>query len=400
MCYQDGHGGAFIGAKRLHHALRNEGVDSTMLVRNKASDDPSVIQYKDDVTNLQKKFNSRIVSMIPEWKKISQGTNSFNLRYTGVHQIINRSDADCVIMHWIGNDTISIRELGLITKPIIWRLADMWAFSGSRHYSNDKEMKAVENSDPSVPAIDRLIWNRKINSWRSLDMKIVCGSDWLSSKARKSKILGSYETLTIPSSLDTEIFSPSENDNYNKSTYPQSYRLLFGAHDAIHDTRKGFDLLVNSLALLKQKKTELNFELKVFGHRKKETLWFNDIKVECDGYIKNESTLAKLYNDSDLFIIPSRADNLPFTAMESLSCGTPVVGFAVGGIPEIIDHKRNGFLAKPFDCKELSEGIAWTMKQLNNRKINLRDNARKKAIKTYSYEAQARSYINLAESII
>ena len=102
----------------------------------------------------------------------------------------------------------------------------MWAVAGA--YSDDKELKALESSDPSLPAIDRLIWNRKINSWRSLDMKIVCGSEWLSSKARKSKIFGSYETLTIPSSLDTEIFAPSENGNYNNSTHSQSYRLLFG----------------------------------------------------------------------------------------------------------------------------------------------------------------------------
>ena len=157
---------------------------------------------------------------------------------------------------------------------------------------------------------------------------------------------------------------------------------------------------VNSLALLKQKKPELNFELKVFGHRKKETLWFNDIKVECDGYIKNESTLAKLYNDSDLFIIPSRADNLPFTAMESLSCGTPAVGFKVGGIPEIIDHKINGFLAKPFDCSEFARGINWVC-DLNSDALKIiRQNARQKALNKYSLKAQATSYIKLIESVI
>ena len=77
------------------------------------------------------------------------------------------------------------------------------------------------------------------------------------------------------------------------------------------------------------------------------------------GVIKEESEMANLFNWADLFAIPSRADNLPFTAMESLSCGTPVVGFTVGGIPEIIDHKRNGFLAKPFDCTAFADGINW-----------------------------------------
>lgn len=372
-----------------------------MLVRRKVSKDTSVIQYQEKISKCEKRFNNWIVEKMPEWRTAVTGTNSFNLRHTGVHLTINQSDADCVIMHWVGNDTISIRELGLITKPIVWRLADMWAFSGCKHYSEDFELERLEkypqNSDKNI---DRLIWGRKKKFWNNLNLKVVCGSDWLSSKARSSRLLGKYDTFTIPSSLNTKIFSPNENFN---SCFPKERKvskLLFGANSAITDPRKGFDLLVNALESLKDRRPEIKFELKVFGHSKKETLWFKNIKVESVGYVTDEKDMAKLYNESDLFIIPSRADNLPFTAMESLSCGTPVVGFEVGGIPEIIEHKKNGFLATPFDCHELSEGIAWTLGQLKHKNRNLNANARKKAVTTYSYEAQARSYINLIESII
>ena len=131
-----------------------------------------------------------------------------------MHKIINKSDADCVIMHWIGNDTISIREIALIDKPIIWRLADMWAFSGCTHYSDDKELDALENPSSKVQgSIDKFIWFRKKKSWQDLQMKIVCGSEWLSSKVRSSSILGNYEAFTIPSSLNTDIFAPNKTEN-------------------------------------------------------------------------------------------------------------------------------------------------------------------------------------------
>ena len=203
-----------------------------MLVRRKVSNDTSVIQYQEKISKCEKRFNNWIVEKMPEWRTAVTGTNSFNLRHTGVHLTINQSDADCVIMHWVGNDTISIRELGLITKPIVWRLADMWAFSGCKHYSEDFELERLEkypqNSDKNI---DRLIWGRKNKFWNNLNLKVVCGSDWLSSKARSSRLLGKYDTFTIPSSLNTKIFSPNENfsafkkvNSFKRRSFPRQQK--------------------------------------------------------------------------------------------------------------------------------------------------------------------------------
>lgn len=396
LSFQDENGGAFIGAKRLNHALIKQGVECSMLVRKKVSNDPHVIQYSENIKEFQKRFNRLIVAKMGEWRKNLKGTNSFNLRHTGVHKIINNSDADCVIMHWIGNDTISIREIALIDKPIIWRLADMWAFSGCTHYSDDKELDALENpSSPVQGSIDKFVWSRKKKSWQDLQIKIVCGSEWLSSKVRSSSILGNYEAFTIPSSLNTDIFAPSRSAN-NKNSH--ECNLLFGANNALKDPRKGFDLLIEAIVILKKNKPDLRIKLKVFGHSKQEKLNIRGIEVNSVGYIKEEVVMSKLYQETDIFMIPSRADNLPFTAMESLSCGTPVVGFAIGGIPEIVDHQVNGFLASPFNCNKLAEGIEWI---INRRKSSnlLQTNAREKATRLYSYQSQAKSYINLIDSI-
>ena len=152
-------------------------------------------------------------------------------------------------MHWIGNDTISTRNC-LIDKPIIWRLADMWAFSGCTHYSDDKELDALENPSSKVQgSIDKFIWFRKKKSWQDLQMKIVCGSEWLSSKVRSSSILGNYEAFTIPSSLNTDIFAPNKTENNINS---HECNLLFGANNALKDPRKGFDLLIEAIVNLKK----------------------------------------------------------------------------------------------------------------------------------------------------
>ena len=399
LSYQDDDGGAFIGAMRLHYALQKENIQSSLLVRRKLSDDPSVIQYKVQTTKSQERFNEWIVEKMPQWRVAVTGTNSFNLRHTGVHQTINQSDADCVIMHWVGNDTISIKEIAKIKKPIIWRLADMWAFSGCQHYCEESLSELEMQSGKTANNIDQLIWKRKKKYWQPKRFNVVCGSEWLSRKAKESSLFRHAKVTTIPSSLDTNIFKP-RNTEKQRSNPPVTCKILFGAQNAFSDKRKGFDLLIDSLLHLRKINPKINIRLKVFGNPSQEIKYFRSIKTESLGVIEAESEMAKLYNWADLFAIPSRADNLPFTAMESLSCGTPVVGFAVGGIPEIIDHKKSGFLAKPFDCTDFADGINWIYNLDSVSRKNICQNARKKALDQYSLKAQATSYIKLIKSLI
>lgn len=400
LSYRDDLGGAFIGAKRLHKALLRHGVDSKMIVRSKVTSDPTVFQYKVNIKPWQQKFNDWVVLKYPKWKSFTNESTSFNLRHSGVHNIVNDSDADCVILHWLGLDTISIREIALINKPIIWRLADMWAFSGCMHYNNDEHLINLENSpNNSSTSIDQLIWRRKLRNWQSLQATIVCGSNWLAKKAKKSRLFGRLNIHKIPSSLDVDTFKPRVELSSRRYWQKRKFVILYGAQNALKDSRKGFDLLMESLIILKETNPNLKFSVKIFGHSRKETLLKNGIEIDCVDFISNERDLAEIYNSSNVFVIPSRMDNLPFTAMESLACGVPVVGFDIGGVPEIIDHKINGYIAKPFDCKDLSKGISWILNQSQNGLEKLSFFARKKALKNYSFDSQAKSYIELIETL-
>lgn len=275
----------------------------------------------------------------------------------------------------------------------------MWAFDGCRHYCSENELRDVDSFSEKRGSINNLIWKRKKRHWQSSRFNIVCGSDWLANKAKKSLLFRNSNVSTIPSSLDTEIFRPIAQESVTSPKDSNSCSILFGAQYALSDKRKGFDLLIESLVKLRSMNPRLKFDLRVFGHSTVETLHIRGIKIECLDFIKCETEMAKIYNKSDLFVIPSRADNLPFTAMESLSCGKPVVGFEVGGIPEIIDHKKNGYLAPPLNCEEFARGINWIQEELKNGKTYLCANARKKATDNYSYDAQAQSYIQLIKVI-
>ena len=108
--------------------------------------------------------------------------------------------------------------------------------------------------------------------------------------------------------------------------------------------------------------------------------------------------MAAVYRSADLFVLPSLEDNLPNTIMEALACGVPCVGFRVGGIPEMIDHRRNGYVANFRDTADLAEGIRWVLRDADTEA--LRDQARHKVMRCYSQQSVAAQYIELYNEMI
>ena len=111
------------------------------------------------------------------------------------------------------------------------------------------------------------------------------------------------------------------------------------------------------------------------------------------GYVSEEKRIVNIYNAADVFVLPSLEDNLPNTIMEAMACGVPCVGFKVGGIPEMIDHMRNGCVAKFRDSDDLAKGMQWV---LTGSDIgNLSDNCLKKVVASYSQHSVAIKYIEV-----
>ena len=127
-------------------------------------------------------------------------------------------------------------------------------------------------------------------------------------------------------------------------------------------------------------------------------LQFEHIHVTFVGYIGDSHVLAALYSIADVMVVPSLTENLSNTIMESLSCGTPVVGFDIGGNSDMIDHKKNGYLAKERDCEDMAKGIEWCL--VHNADNVLSENAREKVMDNYTIEKVSEQYKQLYESLL
>lgn len=375
----DNRGGAARAAYRIHTALIQAGVSSIMMVGEKNSNDNSVIPYTVPFKEKKISFAKKILSLDRNLNHVYRSCNIFP---SGIHKIINELDIDIVNLHWIGHELISIPEIRKIKKNIVWTLHDMWPFSGSEHYNLNKKNKI---------SVDNFIFKIKKIYWRKIEFHFISPSKWLSDSLYNSSIFHRKKCKIIPNCLDTDIFKPMEREKArNFFNIPLNKKIiLFGASGGKNSYRKGYLYLKE--AVEKISKDRKDIECVVFGGKKDGIENINNIVIRNIGKVYDDNELSLLYSAADVFVTPSVIDNLPNTIMEAMSCGTPCVGFAVGGITEMIDHEINGVLSEPFDTNSLSQGIDWIISN-NERQSQLGEEARKKVINNYCRTIIAEQY--------
>jgi glycosyltransferase involved in cell wall biosynthesis len=178
--------------------------------------------------------------------------------------------------------------------------------------------------------------------------------------------------------------------------------LLFGADGGTSDPRKGFDLLIEALKYLRlqvEGTSLASLELVVFGQSKPLSTPDIDFPIHYAGRLHDDVTLSLLYSASDLFLIPSRQDNLPNTGLEAHACGTPVVAFRTGGLVDIVDEGITGMLAKPFDPSSLASAIIYIL-QDSRRLVDLGRASRARALRLWDASVVANQYMKLYDMII
>jgi glycosyltransferase involved in cell wall biosynthesis len=168
--------------------------------------------------------------------------------------------------------------------------------------------------------------------------------------------------------------------------------ILFGAMKSTKDKRKGFQYLKSAINVLSE---DFDFEAIVFGNSGKDDQL--NIPINYMGNFPN-NMLTTLYSAADVFVAPSVQDNLPNTVMEALACGTPSVAFDIGGMSDMIIHKENGYLAKPFDTNDLARGIEWIVRH-DQRKKDLSDKSRKYVENNFELKYIAKKYADLYSQI-
>jgi glycosyltransferase involved in cell wall biosynthesis/Tfp pilus assembly protein PilF len=419
LCTQD-FGGAGIAAFRLHKGLLSLGFDSKFIVLDKKNNDPSVLVIPENLDKLnvcivpdsyksQKMYSLWVYwdRLMAQYKQRPVGCELFTdiTSVADISLVKEIQEADIINFHWVAGmlDFPNLSD-ALKGKNIVWTLHDMNPFTGGCHYTGD--CKKFEDECNSCLQLGSVEYNdlshrnflAKNNAFSQMQISIVTPSKWLGIQAAKSKLFNNFKVSTIPYGLPLQTFkNHSKLDLKKEYNIPPTHKIILFGADYVTNKRKGFKLLIEALDEL-YKKGIKDILLGVFGVLGENTIDESKFPVIKFGPISSEETLSKIYSMADVFVVPSLEDNLPNTVLESLACGTPVVGFNIGGIPDMVKHKETGYLAEKGDVKDLANGIKWV---LNSKKYNkISKLCRKVAEEKYDLSIQANSYIDLYKSLL
>jgi glycosyltransferase involved in cell wall biosynthesis len=409
-------GGASIAAQRLFDSLIDNGIQSKFFSTNSTYKQgyerltfPSEINLVDRVkrkfyarkyyTRLKKYLSGRPV----EYELFSSPELLQNTIFPFKDE--NRS---IIHLHWISEwiDYTSFFNSIPDHMPVVWTLHDMNPFTGGCHYSWSCQKFAEEchtcpqlNNNRQERDLSNYNFKIKEEALRNKQIHIVADSYWLEAQARKSRIFRNAKSFqTIHYGLDFEAFSPIEKKFAKKALGfdETDFILCFGA-DSITNKRKGFQLLTEAL---KKVESQLpNAKCLVFGADQENIKRELNIPFVFVGTLNSTNIQSLVYSAADIFVIPSIYEAFGQTALEAMSCGTPVIGFRTGGIPDMVENKINGLLANVEDVDDLKEKIL-ELYQNEGERLNMGMNARTKVVAQFNLDRQAEKYIELYQRLI
>ncbi|WP_425058554.1 D-inositol-3-phosphate glycosyltransferase [Sporomusa carbonis] len=398
-------GGAGKAALRLHNGLNQIGEDSTLFVKWKTVNNNTIVQLQSPEIN-NRIFEKCVLDQF--MSNVYDGNTMCSAMYPsiGFNYLKRIEDFDIVNLHWISTfiSLESIEKIRKMGKPIVWTLHDQNPMTGACHYTHGCQKYKEECSNcvqlkSNKYNIAQTILKAKLK-YLPKDIVIVTPSRWLADCAKQSAVFRNHRIEVIPNSLETDIYRPIDKKRAKSNLgFSASTRvILFGAQD-LKERRKGFVELVDIVKHIREnefisgliRRNELN--IVTFGHCSP-LLDSMRIPYKSLGYIDDEQLLRTIYSAADVLALPSLEDNLPNLMLESLACGTPVVAFAVGGMLDIIQDRKNGFLVPIKDTKVFAERISET---LNG--CSMEAYCRSFAEENFRLEVQAKRYRQLFQEL-
>lgn len=405
----DGVYGADRAAYRLFRALSDGGaLEVAMLTQRKAGDDARVLGPQS--------LAARALGMIRPhldraplalYRRRGDALFSPALWPATTERAIRAFAPDIVNLHWVAGGMLPFESLPRLGRPLVWTFHDCWAFTGGCHYPG--HCSGYESRCGACPqlrsssALDlsRLGIVRRERAYRHLEWRVVTPSRWLADVAATSPLLRGVRLETIANSVDLERFRPLDRRQARAwlGLPTEGRLLLFGAVNPTDDPRKGFQHLDRALSELPCLLPGRLPMVAIFGGERRAPTQMHGCETHHLGRLADEATLALAYNAADALVVPSLEENLPNTIVESLACGTPVVAFAAGGIPEMIDPGRTGLLAPTGDAAALAGALAELCRGALDPDATAR-NCREAALERYAPERQAERYRALFESML
>jgi len=395
--------GAARGAYWLHLGLKSLGVDSTILTNSTTTfSDESIITTsktkKDKFCSLIRIELDGLPATFYRKRRrhiFSSGLIGFDFTKTKVFK-----EAEILHLHWINGGFVNVKHLWKIDRPIVWTMRDMWPMTGGCHYA--MECNRYMLGCGQCPQLgSRRSWDlsRFIAQYKKhfipRETTVVGISNWLADCARASWVFEGCAVHVISNNIDTRTFFPVDQQQARQALGLDAKKIvvLVGAQNVM-DFYKGFDLLVDALNSIDRH----DVQLCSFGRTSpdcQEKLGSDHTSL---GFLNDNISLRLAYSAADVFVAPSRMDAFGKTIAEAMACGTPVVCFDATGPKDIVDHKINGYLAKPYSSEDLANGIKWIINSANRKE--LRKNAKKKVVDTFDSKVVAETYIELYKKVL
>ena len=400
-------GGAAIAASRLTDALNHHGVKAKLLVRDKQTD-------RVTTCTIPQRWRLRAAFL---WERLRvwaanrfhrEGLWAVDIACAGadITRLSEFHEADIIHLHWINQGLLSMRQLEKILhsgKPVVWTMHDQWPYTAICHHARECERYQTHCHDcpqltfPRAKDLSWQVYKKKIRAYAQGNITFVGCSQWIAEQARKSRLLANKPVWVIPNPYPTAIFHPADAvDARRRHRLPMQGHLLLFACQKVTNPRKGLALLLQALNYPQLLSYQGRLALVVVGQMAKAVAAHLPFPLHTIDYVSDAGQMAALYQAVDLFVTPSLEENLPNTIMEAMACGTPCVGFHIGGIPEMIDHKENGYVARYHDAEDLANGIAYALDPQHHDR--LAQAATQKAKATWNEEVVAHRYLQLYEA--
>lgn len=388
-------GGGAIAAYRLMEALNKNGIKAKMLVRDKQSSSVTVARVGTKIPKVLERLH--IMSYL-KGKLWQADTADFGIDITKTEEY---KEADIIHLHWINQGMVSLsclKQMMKDGKKIVWTLHDEWPYLGICHYRGDCKETACMNCPLLSGNIAHKHYQRKQELFKKGNITFVGCSQWITERAQQA--MPEAQVVHINNCIPHNIFRYiAQEEARKKLDLPLDQRIIIFCSQNLNDERKGFTYLQQALEQFRIQNSK--FKIQDTGSRGQNSHSpkggdGGGLMTICIGkgarYISSPEEMATMYAAADVFVTPSLQDNLPNTIAEAMSCGTPCVGFNVGGIPEMIDHQQNGYVAKYKDVADLAEGIRYVLSH------DMREAALRKASVAYGETHVAQKYINVYES--
>ncbi len=396
-----------MAANRLMEALNNNGVKAKMLVRDKETNSITVVGLPQG-TATRWHFLWERWCIFRHLRFSRRHLFEVDIANTGsdITKLQEFREADVIHLNWINQGMLSLSGVGKILdsgKPVVWTMHDLWPATGICHYARTcQAFRTGCRNCPLLPGggsandLSARIWRRKQELYRRGSIFFVACSKWLCDQAKHSALFVGQRVESVPNAIDTRVFCRKDRHEARlQAGLPAERRIILFVSQRVTDERKGSSYFIDAIDKLVEQHPEMKADtgVAILGGHSEEIASRLALPAYALGYVNDEKRIVSVYNAANVFVLPSLEDNLPNTIMEAMACGVPCVGFNVGGIPEEIDHRLNGYIAEYKNSADLAQGIHWVLDEADG--ASLSRAAVNKVLKNYSQRNVALRYIDI-----